>query len=140
MRRFLRRLDRWKYNPGTYAEHLRRCGVSVGEGCRISAFGIEVGIEPYLLKIGNRVIIEREVACITHDGAAWVFRHLVPDIQVFGPVVIEDDCHIGAQSILCPGIRIGRKAVIVPGSLVIADVLPGAVMAGVPARQRGFVS
>jgi acetyltransferase-like isoleucine patch superfamily enzyme len=41
---------------------------------------------------------------------------------------------------LCPGIRIGRKAIIVPGSLVIADVLPGAVMAGVPARQRGFVS
>jgi acetyltransferase-like isoleucine patch superfamily enzyme len=95
---------------------------------------MEAGIEPYLLKVGDRVVIERGVGCITHDGAAWVFRRLVPDLQVFGPIVLEDDCYIGVGAILCPGIRVGRNAVVMAGALVISDVPPDTAVMGIPAR------
>jgi acetyltransferase-like isoleucine patch superfamily enzyme len=131
------RLERHNYTPNTYPDYLRWSGVQVGRDCRIAAYGMESGIEPYLLKIGNRVVIEKQAACLTHDGATWVFRHLVPDLQVLGPIVLEDDCYVGAAAILCPGVRIGRKAVVAPGSVVICDVPPETVVMGIPARPYG---
>jgi acetyltransferase-like isoleucine patch superfamily enzyme len=95
---------------------------------------LEVGIEPYLVSIGDHVRIGRDVGFITHDGAAWVFRDRVPDLQVFGPIVIEDHCVIDRGSILCPGIRIGRNSVVSAGSVVITDIQPNTIVAGVPAR------
>jgi acetyltransferase-like isoleucine patch superfamily enzyme len=130
-----REREKRRYNPSTYAEYLRRCGAQVGDGCFIAAMDMEVGIEAYLLKIGSRVTIEPEVACLTHDGAAWIFRHLVPDLQVYGPITIEDDCSIGRGAILCPNVRVGRGATVAPGSLVISDIPPGSSVAGVPARS-----
>jgi len=127
-------IEHASYTPFTYPEYLRRCGARVGENCFIASTGMEIGIEPYLLKIGDRVVIERDVAALTHDGAAWVFRDQVSDLQVYGPVVIEDDCRIVRGSLLCPNVRIGRGSIVKPGSLVISNVPPTTIVAGVPAR------
>src|ERR1044071_1022528 len=81
-------LEKRRYNPYTIAEYFRKLGAQVGEGCFI--IPTELGTEPYLVKIGNHVAIAGNVSFVTHDGAAWVFRHEVPDLQVFGPIVIED--------------------------------------------------
>jgi acetyltransferase-like isoleucine patch superfamily enzyme len=134
------RRRRWKkrgYTPWTYPKHLRECGVEVGDGCCIASMTLEVGIEPYLIRIGNHVAIDEEVGLMTHDGAAWVFRHLVADLQVYGPIVIADNCYIGRGAILCPGIRVGPNSIVAPGAVVIADVPPGSVVSGVPARAIG---
>lgn len=134
------RLEEHGYRPDTYPDYLRQCGVQVGRDCRIASYGMETGIEPYLLRIGDRVVIERQAACITHDGATWVLRHLIPDLQVYGPVVIEDDCYIGAGAVLCPGVRIGKRAVVAAGSVVICDIPPETVVMGIPARPLGSFS
>jgi serine acetyltransferase len=76
---------------------------------------------------------------MTHDGAAWVFRDEDPDIQVFGPIVIEDNCIVGVGAILGPNIRIGRNSVVGAGSVVISDVPPNTIVMGVPARPLGSV-
>lgn len=128
------RLESRRYTPSTFAEYLRRCGAQVGVGCHIAAVDMLVGNEPYLLRIGDNVRIEPDVAFVTHDGAAWVFRHLVADLQVFGPIVLEDNCRIGRGAILCPGIRIGKNSRVAPGSLVITDVPADAEAGGIPAR------
>lgn len=128
------RLEINKYTPDTYPDYLRQRGAQVGQNCRIASFGMDIGVEPYLLKIGNRVQIEEAVSCLTHDGAAWVFRLVVPDVQVYGSIVIEDDCRIGYGAILCPGVRIGRNALVAAGSVVICDVPPGSAVIGIPAR------
>jgi acetyltransferase-like isoleucine patch superfamily enzyme len=126
-----------KYSPTTIAEYLRRQGSQIGEGCFIVP--TILGTEPYLVKIGNHVAIAQGVIFGTHDGAAWIFRDQVPDTQVFGPIVIEDNCIIGNNVILLPNIRIGRNSVVGAGSVVISDVPPNSVIMGVPARPFGSV-
>ena len=50
------------------------------------------------------------------------------------PVVIEDDVWIGANSIVLPGVKIGKGAIIGAGAVVTKNVQPYAVLGGVPAR------
>jgi len=126
-----------KYDRFTIAEYFRKQGAQVGEGCSI--IPTSLGTEPYLVKIGNRVTIATGVAFITHDGGAWLFRDEVPDIQIFGPIVIEDDCVIGANAMLLPNIRIGRKSIVGAGSVVISDIPPESIAVGVPARVFGSI-
>ena len=120
-----------KYSPTTIAEYLRREGAQIGENCFIVPTSL--GTEPYLVKIGNHVAVAHGVVFSTHDGAAWVFRNEVSDTQIFGPIVIEDNCLIGNNAILLPNIRIGRNSIVGAGSVVISDV-PRPV-GGLPCRD-----
>lgn len=128
-------LELRKYTPYTMAEHLRKSGAQIGERCFIVP--TDFGSEPYLVKVGNHVAIAGQVSLLTHDGAAWLFREEVPDLQVFGPIVIEDNCFIGRGATLCPNIRIGPNSVVAANSVVISDVPPNTLVMGVPARPFG---
>jgi hypothetical protein len=90
-----------------------------------------------LIKIGNHVAIANGVTFVTHDGGPFIFRGEVPDLQVFGPIVIEDNCVIGQHAILFPNVRIGPNSIVGAGSVVIADVPPNSIVMGVPARKIG---
>jgi acetyltransferase-like isoleucine patch superfamily enzyme len=135
--RVKRSLELRKYNPSTIAHYLRRQGAQIGEGCYIVPTSI--GTEPYLVKLGNHVGIAAGVSFITHDGGPFLFRDQVPDMQVFGPIVIEDNCVIGQNAILFPNVRVGPNAIVGAGSVVIADVPPNSIVMGVPARKIGDV-
>ena len=50
------------------------------------------------------------------------------------PVTIGDDCWIGGGAIICPGVTIGNRCVIVAGSVVTKDVADDSVVAGNPAK------
>lgn len=127
-----------KYNRFTIAEYFREQGVQIGEGCSI--IPTRLGTEPYLVKIGNHVTIARDVVFITHDGGCWIFRDEIPDLQVFGPIVVEDNCVIGQNAILFPNIRIGKNSVVGANSVVINDVPPDTIVMGVPARPFGSIT
>jgi len=49
---------------------------------------------------------------------------------------VGDGASIGSGSVILPGVTIGANAVVGAGSVVTKDVAPGAVVAGVPARER----
>ena len=53
------------------------------------------------------------------------------------PVIIEDDVWLGARSIILPGVRIKRGAVVAAGSLVNCDIDEYAIYAGSPAKKIG---
>lgn len=53
------------------------------------------------------------------------------------PVVIEDDVWIGIGAIILKGVRIGARARVAAGTVVTANVPPGATVAGNPARVAG---
>jgi len=124
-----------KYNPYTVAEYLRKQGAQVGNNCMIVP--ARLGTEPYLVKIGNHVAIAQGVKFITHDGGPWIFRSELPDIQVFGPIIIEDNCVIGENALIFPNVRIGKNSIVGAGSVVISDVPPDTIAIGVPARPLG---
>jgi acetyltransferase-like isoleucine patch superfamily enzyme len=126
-----------KYNPYTIAEYFRKRGAQVGENCMIVPTSL--GKEPYLVKIGNHVAIAQGVHLMTHDGGPWIFRDEVPDIQVFGPIIIEDNCVIGQDAVLFPNIRIGKNSIVGANSVVITDVPSDTIVIGVPARPFGSV-
>ncbi len=124
-----------KYSPTTIAEYFRKEGAQIGENCQIAAK--QLGTEPYLVKIGNHVTIAQGVDFNTHDGGPWIFRHEIPDLQVFGPIIIEDNCVIGENALIFSNVRIGRNSIIGAGSVVISDVPPDTIVMGVPARPLG---
>jgi len=124
-----------KYTPWTMAEYLRKTGAQIGEGCFIVP--TYLGSEPYLVKIGNHCAIASGVGFSTHDGAAWVLRDEVPDLQVYGPIVIKDNCVVGMHAVIFPNVTIGPNSVVAAGSVVISDVPPNTIVMGVPARPFG---
>lgn len=50
------------------------------------------------------------------------------------PVIIEEEAHIGANSVVVAGVTIGKRSQIGAGSVVTKDVPPYSVVAGNPAR------
>lgn len=74
-----------------------------------------------------------EIGARCHIGAGAVVAGVVEPASAT-PVVVEDDVMVGANAVLIEGVRVGRGAVVAAGSVVIADVPQGAVVAGVPAR------
>lgn len=49
-------------------------------------------------------------------------------------IVIEDDVWVGANSIILPGVKIGKGSVIGAGSVVTKEIPPYSVAVGTPAR------
>jgi acetyltransferase-like isoleucine patch superfamily enzyme len=53
---------------------------------------------------------------------------------VIKETVIEEEAHIGANSVVLPGVRIGKRSQIGAGSVVTKDIPPFSIAAGNPAR------
>ena len=64
-----------------------------------------------------------------HIGAGTVLAGVIEPASAV-PVVIEDDVVIGANAVVLEGCRVGKGA----GAVVVSDVAPNTVVAGVPAR------
>lgn len=62
---------------------------------------------------------------------------LDPDLrnQHSKPVVIEDDCWLGANVFVMGGLKIGKGSVVGANAVVTKDVLPYTVVAGIPAKK-----
>jgi acetyltransferase-like isoleucine patch superfamily enzyme len=53
------------------------------------------------------------------------------------PVWIQDDCWLGVNSVICPGVTIGKGSVVGANAVVTRDVPPYSIVAGAPARPIG---
>ena len=68
-----------------------------------------------------------------HIGAGTVLAGVVEPASAV-PVIVEDNVVIGANAVVLEGCRVGEGAVVAAGAVVVSDVPPGIVVAGVPAR------
>ncbi len=124
------------YDEYSIADFYRQeFGVTIGANCRIMSKHLDLfGSEPYLISIGNNVTITEDVKFISHDGGVGIFRKEIPGLNVFGRIVIKDNCFIGVNSVLMPNIVIGPNAVVGAGAVVTKDVPENTVVTGVPAK------
>jgi sugar O-acyltransferase (sialic acid O-acetyltransferase NeuD family) len=71
-----------------------------------------------------------------HGCRVGRFCDLAPGVYA-SSCSIGDYCHLGINSILKPGIRLGAHVTVGAGSVVTRDVPDYQIVAGVPARQIG---
>jgi 2,3,4,5-tetrahydropyridine-2,6-dicarboxylate N-acetyltransferase len=122
-----------RIEPGAVIRDL----VEIGDNCVIMMgavlnIGAVIGEKTMIdmnVVVGGRAVVGRNC----HIGAGTVLAGVIEPPSA-DPVVIEDDVLIGANAVILEGIRVGKGAVIAAGSVVVKDVEPYAVMAGVPAK------
>jgi len=117
--------------PNIYRKYF---GIKIGKGCVFTGKKINFGSEPYLIEIGDNVRITADVKFETHDGGVGIFRDEYKGINIFGKIKIGDNSFIGHNSIIMPGVRIGKNVIIGAGSIVTKDILSDSVAVGVPAK------
>jgi maltose O-acetyltransferase len=85
------------------------------------------------IRIGSRVLVGPcvQIYTATHPMSA---DERAKGLEFAKPIEIGDDVWIGGGAILCPGVRIGPRAVIGAGSVVTKDIPQAVFAAGNPAR------
>lgn len=133
----IRKLYRYIYKkiigklwPEKYA---RKIGVNF-KG-KVTIYGsVSYSTEPWLITIGNGCHITDGVKFETHDGGTLLFRKEIPDLEITKPITIGDECYIGNNVIILPGVNIGNHCIIGAGAIVSRDIPDNSVAVGVPAR------
>ena len=125
-------------------------GASIGSGCSL---GQNVNVSNNV-KIGNGVKIQNNVSVYegveledyVFCGPSMVFTNdLTPRSRYpkghegYKRTLIKHDATLGANSTIVCGHTVGEYATIAAGAVVTGNVKPHALMAGVPARQIGWV-
>lgn len=95
--------------------------------------GCEIG-ESTMIDMNAVLGARATVGSNCHIGAGAVLAGVLepPSAE---PVVIEDNVLVGANAVVLEGVHVGKGAVVAAGSVVIADVEPETVVAGIPARM-----
>lgn len=142
-------------------------GASIGKDCRIWHFshicqtsivgdGTSIGQNVYIannVRIGNCCKIQNNVSIyegvyISDNvflGPSCVFTNdRNPRARkmdwILTPTYIEEGVSIGGNATIVCGNRLGKYCMVGAGSTVTHDVVPYALVVGVPARQIGWVS
>ncbi|MGQ8337281.1 acyltransferase [Sunxiuqinia sp. A32] len=125
-------------------------GAKIGENCILGQNTFVGG----KAKIGNRVKIQNNVSIydsvVLEDdvfcGPSCVFtnvntpRSFIERKDEFQKTLVKKGTTIGANATIVCGVTIGEYAFIGAGAVIIENVKPFALMVGVPAKQKGWVS
>lgn len=84
-----------------------------------------------IIEIEDNVLIAPEVKITTVDHDLQDRHNLLH----FGKVTIKENAWICIGAIICPGVTIGRNAVVAAGAVVTKDVPDNSLVGGVPARK-----
>jgi len=125
-------------------------GATIGERC---SFGQNVSVAGGTC-IGNNVKVQNNVSIyegtIIEDdvflGPSCVLTNVTnPRSQVlrrslYEKTLLKRGCSVGANATVVCGITLGRYCFVAAGAVVAKDVPDYALMVGVPARQKGWMS
>jgi UDP-2-acetamido-3-amino-2,3-dideoxy-glucuronate N-acetyltransferase len=125
-------------------------GAKIGKEC---SFGQNVFVANDV-RIGNNVKVQNNVSIydavsLEDDvfcGPSVVFtnvynpRAAVPRKSEYRSTLVKRGATLGANSTIVCGVTVGEYAFIAAGAVVNKDVKPFALVAGVPARQIGWIS
>jgi acetyltransferase-like isoleucine patch superfamily enzyme len=118
-------------------------GREIGIGLKV---GDHSNIGPYCfvgcsgrIEIGDSVLMGPRVSLIAENHN---YGRIDVPMKAQGvtreAIVIEDDCWLGADSVILAGTHIGRSAIVAAGAVVNKEVPQYAIVGGVPARVIGW--
>lgn len=93
---------------GIKLDKLNRKGIHIGSGCLIAS---------------GTTILAHEHIFVKPDGSYY-----------FKETYIGNNCFVGVNSLICPGVKIGDECVIGGGSVVTRDIPSNCMAVGVPAE------
>ncbi len=125
-------------------------GARLGERCNLGQ-NVMIGAD---VVVGNNVKIQNNVSVYTGTvieddvflGPSCVLtnvsnpRSQVVRRSIYERTLLRRGCTVGANATIVCGTTIGRYAFIAAGAVVTRDVADYAFLAGVPARQHGWMS
>lgn len=112
-------------------ERLVSKGMKLGSNVRIHPSASIDSHFCFLINIGDNSTITRGVRLLAHDATISIFTE---GHGRLGKVDIKENCLIGTNAIVLPGVTIGPNAIVASGSVVNKDIPPNSCVAGVPAR------
>lgn len=104
--------------------------VELGEGAQVMAGAV---IQPGC-RIGTDSIINTR-ASVDHDCIIGNHVHIAPGVTLSGGISVGSGSHIGTGATVIQGISIGSCCLIAAGAVVIKDIVDGAKVRGLPARE-----
>lgn len=104
---------------------------SLGEGCQVLA-NAYIGADA-MLQDG---VLVNTAAIVEHDVVVGVGAVVGPGSVLTGRVSVGAGAEIGAGATILPDCRIGENARVGAGAVVTREVVAGATVVGVPARER----
>ena len=105
--------------------------VIIGKETRIGMGNVIIGP----VTIGNSVIFAQNIVM---SGLNHSYEDVTLSIDkqkvTTAPIIVEDECWIGANAVITAGITIGKHSVVAAGAVVTKDIPPYSVAVGNPAR------
>lgn len=128
---------------------LKLFGAKIGKGLVIKPY---VNIKyPWRLSVGNNVWIGEKVwidnlgfvvlkdnTCVSQGAMLLCGNHHYKKVAfdlIVGNITIEEGAWIGAQCVVCPGVKVGSHAVLTVNSVATSHLLPWSVYQGNPAQK-----
>jgi putative colanic acid biosynthesis acetyltransferase WcaF len=128
---------------------LKLFGAKIGTGVVIKPY---VNVKyPWNLRIGNYVWIGEKVwidnlgtvelqdnSCVSQGAMLLCGNHHYRKVAfdlIVGNITIEAGAWVGAQCVVCPGVRVGSHAVLTVNSVATSHLLPWSIYQGNPAQK-----
>lgn len=97
------------------------------------------------ISIGDNCLIASGVFISDHmhgqeDYSDYEIPPLKRKLTSKGPVIIEDNVWIGERAVILSGVKIGRNSIIGANAVVLNDIPPMSIAAGVPAKIIKVIS
>ena len=108
---------------------LRSLGMRIGEDVLLPASTFIDTSHCNLISIGDHCGFGPECLILAHDAQMDEFL----DAARLGRVVVHESCHIGARTVILPGVEIGPRTIVGANSVVAKSLPPDTVCAGNPA-------
>jgi maltose O-acetyltransferase len=109
---------------------LRADGMQIGVGVRLPGSTFIDTSHCFLIAIEDWCFFGPECAILAHDAQMDEFL----DAGRIGRVIIRSHSHIGARTVILPGVEIGPRTIVGANSVVSRSLPPDTVCVGNPAR------
>ncbi|MFI0491622.1 acyltransferase [Flavobacterium sp.] len=127
-----------KFDLGDYSTIEDFSAINNGVGSVIIGDRTKIGLSNTIIgpvTIGNDVRLAQN---ITLSGLNHNYEDVNLPIHVQGvstaPIIVENDCWIGANVVAVAGVTIGKHSIVAAGSIVTKNIPPYSVAVGNPAR------